>query len=180
MALVRSPKQLNSGFTLVELVLTIVIIGIAGLGISTALSFGLQHQSDGLEFARSTTLAQAYIEEIMAKRYDETTPLGGVPPCSAATIACSNAINFDDGESRAQFDDVDDYHNLVEQPPLNVDGSVRTAFARYTVAVQVNYASSAQVTALGLNDATDAKVISVTVTPPAASPTTYSVVRTNF
>ena len=107
------------GFPLVELVLTIVIISIAGVSIFAALSFNLRHQSDGLEYARTSALAQAYIEEIMAKKYDETTPTGGVPPCSPATTACTPSANFDEGETRLQFDDVDDYDGLDDLPPLN-------------------------------------------------------------
>ena len=162
------------------MVLTIVIIAIAGVGISTALAFNLRHQADGFEYAKTAALAQAYMEEILAKRYDENTPLGGVPPCSPATTACSTVANFDDGESRAAFDDVDDYDNLDDLPPLNLDGTARTEYARFRVQVQVAYASAAQVTALGLTDPTDAKVITVTITPPAASPTSFSVTRTNF
>ncbi|MEM7099035.1 MAG: prepilin-type N-terminal cleavage/methylation domain-containing protein [Pseudomonadota bacterium] len=169
-----------AGFTLVELVLTIVIISIAGVSIFAALSFNLRHQSDGMEYARTSALAQAYLEEIMAKKYDETTPLGGVPPCSASTTACSASGSFNDGEARAQFDDVDDYDGLDDLPPLHVDGSVRYEYERFRVQVSVNYATTAQIAALGLAGATDAKVVVVTVTPPAASPTSFAVTRTNF
>ena len=170
----------QTGFTLIELVLTIVIIGIAGVGIGSALAFNLSHQSDGMEYARTAALAQAYIEEIVAKRYDENTPAGGVPPCSTATTPCSSAANFDDGEARAAFDDVDDYDNLDESPPLHLDGTVRAEYARYRVRVNVSYASAAQVTALGLTDTTDAKVITVTVNPPGGNTTSFSVTRANF
>ena len=67
------------GFTLVELVVTMVVISIAVLGISYALSFAFSRQSDGLWQAKSVALAESYLEEIMARRYDEVTPLGGVP-----------------------------------------------------------------------------------------------------
>ena len=168
------------GFTMVEMVLTIVIIGIAAVGISSSLALSLRHQSDGMEHARTQSLAQAYLEEILAKRYDENTPLGGVPACSPATTGCSIAANFDDGESRAQYDDVDDYHNVDDLPPVHADGTARVEYQRYRVQVSVSYASATQISDLGLTDPTDAKLVTVTVTAPAASPVAFTVTRANF
>ena len=170
----------HQGFTLVELVMTIVIMGVAAVGITAALSFGLRHQSDGISYARSVALAQAYMEDILSKRYDENTPLGGVPACSPTTTACSSSANFNDGESRAQFDDVDDFHGVDDSPPLNVDGGNRDAFARYRVQVNVAYANPTQITGFGLTHATDAKIVTVTVTSPGTNPLTFRAVRTNF
>ena len=179
MLIVFRRKQ-NQGFTLVELVMTIVIIGVASVGITAALGFGLRHQSDGISYARSVTLAQAYMEDIMGKRYDENTPIGGVPACSPSTTPCSLAANFNDGESRHQFDDVDDFNGVDDSPPLNVDGTDRDAFARYRVQVNVAYANAAQISGFGLTDTTDAKIITVTVTSPGTNPLTFQAIRTNF
>jgi len=171
-------SEQHSGFTLVELIVTMMIMSFAVLGITYALSFAFSHQSDGLWQARSVALAQSYIEEIMARRYDENSPLGGVPPCSLATVACSAVGN--DGETRATFDDVDDYHGLDESPPRDADDAVRAGYTGYRVQVQVAYADAGQIAGLGLDDTTDAKVITVTVTPPVASPMSFPVVRGNF
>jgi MSHA pilin protein MshD len=155
-----------------------VLISIAVLGLSQALAFAFAHQSDGLWQARSVALAESYIEEIMARRYDEATPLGGVPPCAPAAVPCT-AVG-DDGDTRARFDDVDDYHGLDEQPPLDADGNPRSEYSGYRVQVAVAYADAAQVTALGLDDTSDAKLITVDVTPPGQAPMSFAVVRANF
>jgi MSHA pilin protein MshD len=167
------------GFSLVELVITMVVISVAVLGIANALSFAFAHQSDGLWQAKSVALAESYLEEIMARRFDEATPLGGVPACAPATVPCS-AVGVD-GEVRAEFDDVDDYHGIDDMPPVDVNGNPRLEYAGFRVQVNVAYADVTQVTALGLDASTDAKLVSVLVTPPGGKSTMeFPMLRTNF
>lgn len=168
----------SRGFTLVELIVTMMLISIAVLGITYALSFAFSRQSDGLWRAKSVALAESYFEEIMARRYDEATPLGGVPPCSPATVPCT-AVGAD-GEPRAEFDDVDDFDGLDEQPPLDVNGNPRAEYASYRVQISVDYLDAAQVAGLGLDDVSDGKLVTVTVIPPVGSPMDFPLLRTNY
>jgi MSHA pilin protein MshD len=168
----------QSGVTLVELIVTMMLISIAVLALSNTLTFAFSHQSDGLFQVKSSTLALSYIEEISARRYDENTPVGGVPPCSPATVACSTPGS--DGETRAQFDDIDDYDGLDEIPPVDALGNLLDGYDGYRVEISVGYADAAQIAAFNLNDATDAKLITVTVTPPGDSPLSFPMLRANF
>lgn len=178
---VRAAKRAEAdGFTLIELVVAMLILAIAGLGVTYALSLGLRHQSDPMAQSKAVALAEAYMEEILARRYDEHSPVGGVPPCSPSTTACSAAGAFDDGETRANFDDVDDYDGLVEQPPLDANGSPRVGYDSYQVSVSVRYPTAAQIAAFGLDNATDAKLVTVTVTTPDGGSTSFGAVRGNF
>lgn len=170
----------QQGFSLVEMIVTILIISIATVGISSSLAFGLRHQSDGIWRTKAVALADAYFEEIAAKRYDENTPNGGVPACSPTTIACSSAANFDDGETRGEFDDVDDYNGVSDMPPQDANGNPRIGYNNYRVSVDVAYASPAQVTALGLAAASDAKVVTIRVTPPGQQDMEFTLLRSNF
>jgi len=176
----NSIRVVGNGFSLVEMIITIIIIAITTVAISSSLAFALGHQSDGIWRAKAVSLAEAYLEEIAARRFDENTPIGGVPACSPSTNACSLASNFDDGETRANYDDVDDYHGVNELPPLDADGQVRSGYSNYRVAVQVNYANAGQMAALGLPNSTDAKIITVTVTPPGQQPMDFTLLRSNF
>ena len=177
MAPAADPRY-QKGMTIVELIVTMMLISIAVLAISNTLGFAFRHQSDGLSHVKSIALARAYVEEIGAKRYDEVTPIGGVPPCSPATVACS-AVGAD-GEGRSQFDDIDDYDGLDESPPLDAQGNTRAGYPGYRVEVSVAYADAAQIAAFNLDDATDAKLITITVTAPGGSPMVFPVVRGNF
>lgn len=168
----------TTGFTLVELIMTLVIISIASVGIFSALSFALKHQSDGIWRSKSIALAESYTDQIMMRRFDEASPLGGVPACLPAQ--CSASAAFDDGESRAHFDDVDDYDGLDDMPPLDEGGVPLNGFAGYRVAVAVRYATATEVASFALNDPTDMKLITVSVTPPGKPAMDFRVVRANF
>ena len=169
----------SRGFTLVELVVTMLIISIAGLGVMYSLGLGVRHQSDALWQAKAVALAESYMEEILARRYDEQSPLGGVPPC-ATVVACSGPGAFSDGETRAEFDDVDDYNGLIEQPPRDAYGNPRPDYDSYRVAVAVAYPDAARIASLGLDTGFDAKLITVTVSTPEGGAMTFSAVRGNF
>ena len=168
------------GFTMVELILAMAIIAIATLAMTSALSFAISHQADAMPRAQMTALAQAYFDEIMAKRYDEQTPLGGLPACSASTSPCSASSAFDDGESRLLFDDVDDFHGLDEQPPLDAAGNPMTEYAAFRVQVSVTYPTALEQTSLGLTRTTDAKLVSLTVTTTDTKQMQFTLLRTNF
>jgi len=120
------------------------------------------------------------MEEILARRYDEQSPSGGVPPCTPSSTACSAPGAFNDGEIRAEYDDVDDYDGLVEQPPRDVSGNPRPDYDSYRVVVSVAYSSSAQVAAFGLDAATDAKLVTVTVSTPEGGSMSFDALRGNF
>lgn len=99
------------GLTLMELLLAILILGIAvpvvlNLGAFVARSYG---QTEN--WVRANSLARGLLEEILSQRFDELlAPTGGN----------WSALGPDSGEVRsppctpACYDDVDDYHGLTE------------------------------------------------------------------
>lgn len=125
-----------SGFTLIELVMTIIILSFAALVVSSSIT-SLTHSSDPMLREQATALAQALMDEIMAKKWDENSPNGGNPPiCTSEsqnqgaraslnnicahnggaclTAPCASALGLDSGETanandRTAWDDVDDY-----------------------------------------------------------------------
>ena len=154
----------QAGFSLVELVVVMAVIGL--LAVVAVPRF----------FGDSVFEERAYLDEIMARRYDETTPNGGVPPCAP----CTPSGAFDDGEARADFDDVDDYDGVDDSPPLDAEGLPRMNYDGYRVQVAVAYPDPARVAALGLDDPSDAKIVTVTITRPAGTTMQFSNVRGNF
>jgi len=160
----------HGGVTLVEMVVVIVILAIALTTITQMLSQATVSGAYTYDETMAIELGQSYISEIMGRRYDENSPLGGVPPCGApSAAACSTSFN--DGESRANYDDVDDYDGLDELPQ-RVDGSggveARGGYENFRVAVSVSQATST------------AKRITVTVTQPNSESIDFTVYKTNF
>lgn len=168
----------SNGFTLIEMIVLILVLGLALTGVTLMINRTVQQSPEALVQTRAMELAQSYLDEILHKRYDENTGQGGVPRCDSTdtnTKACSNTLGAE-GESRNQFDDVDDYNGVNDQPPLSATGSTFTNYDSYRVQVSVNYAGSE----LGLGNNRRAKRITVSVTTPLGNVIPVSAYRVNF
>jgi len=159
----------QSGLTIVEIVVTIVILGIALAAVAGMVGLGLSQSSNTLIETRAVALGYSYLDEILGRRYDERTPQSRVPPCYdvAGPDRCTAEASFgpDGGEVRRTFDDVDDFHNLQEgagesNPLEDAEGNTRTGYENFRVAVAVSYAGTDIDPGL---DPTNAKLITVTV-----------------
>ncbi len=159
----------QSGLTIVEIVVTIVILGIALAAVAGMVGLGLSQSANTLIETRAVALGYSYVDEILGRRFDERTPQSRVPPCFGlvGSERCTAEASFgpDGGEVRRTFDDVDDFHDLQEgagesNPLEDAEGNTRTGYENFRVAVIVRYAGDDAV--LGL-DQTDAKLITVTV-----------------
>jgi MSHA pilin protein MshD len=174
----RHPSQ-QKGVTLVELVISIVVLSIAMIALMNAFSVSMSSSADPLWRNKTMKLAQLYLDEILSKAYDHSTPLGGIP--FVTTPACTG-LGPDAGEtSRADFNDVDDYDGLTESPPVSLDGTLDSSYASYSVSIAVACAGTdvSALNATGVSNA-QAKKISVTITAPNQSPITFAVYRGNF
>lgn len=177
----------QSGITLIELIVTIVVLGVALVTISGVLQGGAGNNSDITIQIRATALAQSYLDEILGKRYDEKTRNRGIPPCRASApfprqCTAEASFGFDYGapiesgeNSRSRLDDVDDYDGMDEGdgqtlPLQDAQGNPRTGYDNFRVRVIVRYINvgiGEEEETLGVNneldDQFDAKLVTVTV-----------------
>ncbi len=169
----------TGGFTLIEIIVMIVLVSIAMVGVMAAYQHSQRHGSDPVHQTRALKLAQAMFDEILGKRFDENSGQGGVPRCNSTdpgARACSTSYGPDGGETRALYDDVDDYHGLDVSPPTDANGTVLAGYSGFRLRVQVAADGNALA---GLNNA-DAKRIDVIVTTPRGNDFTFSAYRVNF
>lgn len=111
-------RQRENGATLIELVISIVVIAIAASAVLGVLSSSVGRSADAMVMSQAVSIAEAYLEEIMLKPFAD--PDGA------------------DGETaRVDFDDVDDYHGLVDNGARDQFGAALAPLARYTVSVTV-------------------------------------------
>lgn len=130
------------GATLIELVISIVVIAIAASAVLGVLSRTLGRSADAMVMSQAVAIAEAYLEEIQLKPF-----------------ADPNGV---DGEAaRPAFDDVDDYDGLVDNGARDQFGVGLAPLAQYTVTVTVT--PSAALTGV---PAADAERIDVRVTYP--------------
>lgn len=160
--------RVHRGATLVELVITIVIISVAIAGVVGAFALITGRSADPLNQTRAVELAQLYMDEIISKKYDDGTPQGGAPKNSGS---CNIGP---EGESRATFDDVDDYHNTSNSPPANAEAAL-VGYNNFAVDVTVTCAGDE----VNLPDA-EAKRIDLVITAPGGQTFSFSAYRANF
>lgn len=179
----------NRGFTLIEIVITIVILGTVA-GILVPFFNAIVHSPDPVIRERAISLGQAMMDEIMAKRWDENTPVGGGPICTGespnqvtrptlidacVTAATPVATLGPDGvapvEARIDFDDVDDYNGIDEATNFTDQNGAAFVLTGYNRQVAVCYIAS-NTNPIDHNPAscsgatTDTKRVVVTITSP--------------
>ncbi|MCD8523439.1 MAG: type II secretion system GspH family protein [Saccharospirillaceae bacterium] len=158
----------QQGLTLVELVIMLIIISVALAGSLKAFSLLSGRSSDALLQSRSISLAQIYLDEILARQFDENTGPAGVPPYNGVCRIT------DDGESRAQYDDVDDYNGINAEDPALMDQSLAGLYNGYRVSIEVHCDNS-----LGIH-AEGAKRIDLTITAPDGRVSRFNAYKGNF
>ncbi len=173
----KSSRQ--RGLTLIELVITIVVLGIALSALVSALTTGIGRSAQPMWEGKALELSQAYLDEILAKKFDDQTPLGGGQVLAAAAPCTAS----NEGQARSLFDDVDDYHGVSDTPPTLIDSFMdMTRYTKYQVDVSVVCAGT-QLGASNGNLWTDnslAKRITVSISVPSGEMRSVTVYKGNF
>lgn len=140
------------GVTLVELIVAIVIIGVALAGVLMVFIRNTSASADPLIWHQATAIAEAYLEEALTKNFS-------VGP----------------GNTRPTYDDVLDY-NFTDVGARDQNGSAISGLEGYTVQMQ------AVAEALTVVTASNAIRVQVTVTPQILPNSTVVIsgYRTNY
>ena len=164
-------KHKQKGFSLIELVITIVVLGIALAALSSSVFNAVGKNADPLWQTKATHLSQAYLDEILAMKYQEDSPVGG-----GSVGGCSSALGPDSGESsRDLYNDVDDYNGLTETARfLDQTSGLASTYSGYQVSVAVTC-----VDAQG-NTSNNSKLIQLTITSPTNEALVFSAYRADL
>ncbi|HSG50998.1 MAG TPA: prepilin-type N-terminal cleavage/methylation domain-containing protein [Rheinheimera sp.] len=150
------------GVTLIELIVGIVVLAISLTIITSVLGPLSVKSADPWHQVRSAELGQSLMNEILAKAFDEHSSRSGsllrcnetgAEACTAETSFgpdCANGVascGAGAREQRAEFDDVDDFHNLdVTGDDINNifgdDARMADIYRAYRLQVQVSYANA--------------------------------------
>jgi MSHA pilin protein MshD len=137
------------GFSMVESLICIIIVGVMLTAALRSVGASNTAQASISNRAIGNMLAQSLIDEITAQQFENpSNPVFGPEA----------------GEnSRATYNDVDDYANLSESPPKNLDGSTMSNLSGWSRSVDVGWCDPAN---MNKNITTDTgiKRIYVTVT----------------
>ena len=157
---VRPPRR---GLTLVEVMFSIVIMStmmVAALGTVGAAAKSRLAQRDS---AMGLALARQLTGEIMQTRYADLVDA---------------TFGIEAGETRATFDDVDDYNNLTESSAAYADGTVIAGATGWQRRATVQWVTPVDPATVSATDQ-GLKRITVTVTSPGGKVTTLVSLRSN-
>ena len=111
---INNKRARHSGFTLLEIITTVVVIAVAAPALMSVFSSTIQTSADPMFQHQALSIAEAYMEEILLKDFTigpETT--------------------------RASFDDVRDYNGLTDVGARDQANNLIAGLNDYTVSVTV-------------------------------------------
>lgn len=143
-------KSKQAGVTLIELIMSIVVISIVLVGIFSVINLTTAHSADAIVQHQALAIAESYMDEVLLQDYSGT----------ATTV-------------RANFNNVDNYNGLVDNGARDQAGNAIAGLERYTVRVTVD----APAVIVG---GVVAKRITVTVSGPGVDALTLTGFRANY
>lgn len=142
------------GATLVELVVSIVVISVGLAGVLVVMDRATRSSADPMIQYQAIAIAEAYLEEALLKEFNDPDGLGG--------------------ETRATFDDVNDYNGLVNNGARDQSDQPIVGLEQYTVTMTVT------AEAFNAIPAASARRVQVSVTPPFGGAVVMSAYRTAY
>jgi len=154
----RQRRRPAGGFSLIETIVFIVIVGAALAGVLTVLNVTASRSADPFLIKQSLAIGEAFIDEILSRDYSNPTGYVG-----AST------------DPRSNFADVDDYNGYVATttPGIYTRGAaIIPGLAQYSVTILV--AAEAAINGVPM------KAITVTVTDPSGNTYPFLAYKANY
>lgn len=184
------------GMTLVEMIIAIVLIGIAMAAFTSFLIPQVRDSAIPHYQSRAAALAQGFMSQILARGFDENSDFdGGHIRCGESVLgapACSSVLEADDGEvNPADFNDVDDYigcwytqttQGSCESSPQHqlsnaLGDLLEEDYKNFRVEIDVSYVTE---DGEDFGAITDYKRVTMTIYAGRAQPMTLSAIRGNY
>ncbi|MCG2660079.1 MAG: type II secretion system GspH family protein [Kiritimatiellae bacterium] len=147
----------QSAFTLIELLITIVLVGIVLLALIMNFHESLKSMERQKDLLSASLLSEDLMNEIRSRQYVQSPPSGGT-------------------NNRVDFNDVDDYTNWSETPPKTIEGVILSNYIGFTRRVFVVNVSNVSDWAAPTTNTTDFKRITVVISNTAFAVSNMSVV----
>lgn len=145
------PTRRRSAFTLVESVIALVIVSVMLVAALNTVGTSRLSQYKTSSLTQGRLLAESLLAEILTQSYAD--------PNGAAVFGLEVG---ESGDSRAGFDDVDDYHKWSSSPPTEKNGDKMSAWAGWRRTVTVEWVDPADPAATKSAE-TQAKRVTVNV-----------------
>jgi len=179
-------RRAHRGVTLVELIVFIVIVGVAMAGLFAAFNTITAASADPQARKQVLAIAESLMEEVQLMPFTHCDP-DDANAATAGIGGCAIAANNEDlvmgpegGETRyaaPQFDNVSDYHGAPIGPGIrDIQGNSIAGLEAYSATITITRAGAA----LGLALDEDALKISIQVNHPSGVSMTLEGYRTRY
>lgn len=190
------------GVSLIELVIFIVVIGIAVAGVAGMMTRVMGGSADPMQRKQALAIAESLLEEVTLMPYSFCDPddaqaasavVAAIDPAGCAatveglgpeTIAGITETRYGGTAVNAQFDNVSDYHgfsmNAASGGIRDVTGASLPALANYSAAVVVSEAGVAATAGAGAIVPEEALRVTVTVVSPDGNSIVLDGYRTRY
>jgi MSHA pilin protein MshD len=164
------------GFTLIEIIVTIVVLSIASTALMSVFTSTIRTSADPMIQQQAIAIAEAYMEEILLKNFSD-------PDAKDQGSVVTETNGREAGETRENYDDVQDYNwlggNETEDTIVrDQNNKVISQLSDYSVTVTV--VGEALGIAPNKISEEDSMRIDITVNHPAISPIKITGYRTNY
>lgn len=159
----------RAGFTLMESLTALGIMAVAGTALVAGVTSGVETAEYAVESQMAQGLAAQMFDEIAACRYCDAT--GSYNQSTLGPEAGETS-----GASRVNFDDIDDYAGLVEQPPKDRFGIALGTENGSGATRHANFVASANYFNNWRREVSVVYVSAADLTTTSASPTAYRAV----
>lgn len=176
------------GLSLVELIVFIVVVGVAVAGVLAALNVATRASADPMVQKQALAIAEALLEEVQLQPFtycdpDDANAATALNPAGCATTA--EAIGPEAGETRLNavtpFDNVNDYNTFSMVGGItDITGGAITGLDAYTATVGVATQSLDVIAGTDASGAPQSLLITVTVTGPGNTTVTLHGYRTRY
>lgn len=183
MCIERAVLSRQRGLSLIELLVFIVIVGVAVTGVLSVFSMNARASVDPAIRKQATAIAESLLDEVMSKPYtfcdpDDANAATATSPADCATMQ-ETAMGPEAGETRydnlTPFDNVNDYAGFTMNPINDITNTAVPGLGAYTATVRVQDAG-----AFNGMPAGETLLVTVTVTAPGNQNVSLSGYRTRY
>lgn len=168
------------GLSLIELLVFIVVVGIAVTGVLSVYSLNTRASADPMVRKQALAIAESLLEEVLAKPYTYCDPDDANAETAANAAGCATtpeATGPEAGETRyanvTPFDNVNDYDGFSMAGIDDLQGNPVAGLGGYAASVRVQPAAAFNGIPAG-----EAVLVTVTVAAPASQGVSLSGYRT--
>lgn len=168
------------GFSLIELLIFIVVVGVGITGVLSVLILTTSRSADPMPRKQALSIAEALVEEVQLMPYTWCDPddANAANATSSGDCTTAEALGPEAGETRGSatlpFDNVNDYNGFTMIGITDITGAAIAPLSTYTASVAVAQA------AIGSVPSSDALLVTVTVSKPGTDTIVLTAYRTRY